>query len=117
MTATRLDRDWRPNDDELAKARARRPDLDIEEAIEMFRDYWCALRDTPAAKKLDWDATFRNYIRSPISNQARPQGAAKPKATTPSPAQPAVRRSPEERASNLQRLGEMMAGMFKGAKA
>ena len=60
--ATRLPQDWQPSPDELAWARANRPELDALAEADKFRDYWTAKnRD---AAKLDWPATWRNWIRN-----------------------------------------------------
>jgi uncharacterized protein YdaU (DUF1376 family) len=47
-----------------------RPDLDPEGAFATFRDYWVA---QPGAKgcKLDWDATWRNWVRNSRTLQTR----------------------------------------------
>ncbi|WP_424807696.1 hypothetical protein [Rhodococcus sp. 27YEA15] len=39
-----------------------RPDIDLAAELRIFRDYWIA---QPGAKgvKLDWDATWRNWVR------------------------------------------------------
>jgi hypothetical protein len=39
-----------------------RPDLNLQNTFEQFKDYWCAL---PAGKgtKADWTATWRNWVR------------------------------------------------------
>lgn len=60
--ATRLPQDWQPSPDDLAWARANRPELDALAEADKFRDYWTAKnRD---AAKLDWPATWRNWIRN-----------------------------------------------------
>lgn len=60
---SRLPSDWEPSEILKAWACKERPDLDIEVVIPKFRDYWCAV---PGSKgvKLDWEATFRNFIRT-----------------------------------------------------
>jgi hypothetical protein len=42
---------------------AERPDLNPKRLADGFRDYWIA---QPGAKgvKLDWDATWRNWVRN-----------------------------------------------------
>ena len=60
--ATRLPQDWQPSPDDLAWARANRPEIDALAEVDKFRDYWTAKsRD---AAKLDWSATWRNWIRN-----------------------------------------------------
>jgi uncharacterized protein YdaU (DUF1376 family) len=60
---SRLPSDWQPSEILKAWACKERPDLDLAVVIPKFRDYWSAV---PGSKgvKLDWEATFRNFIRS-----------------------------------------------------
>jgi hypothetical protein len=60
---SRLSKDWKPNKKLLAWATAKRPDLNIVDTIESFTDYWIS-KTGASATKLDWDATFRNWIRN-----------------------------------------------------
>lgn len=71
----RLPDDWRPPDDAIAWARQNHPTTDLKSETEKFRDYW---RAQPGAKgrKLDWPATWRNWIRS--AAERRPQPRASP---------------------------------------
>jgi uncharacterized protein YdaU (DUF1376 family) len=61
---TRLSRDWTPSDELLLWCAETRPELvDATDAIvDAFKDYWCALSGAKA-RKLDWNATFRNRWR------------------------------------------------------
>ena len=59
----RLNTDWKPNESLLAWARDKRPDLAIHDTIESFVDYWTA-KAGASATKLDWDATFRNWVKN-----------------------------------------------------
>lgn len=63
---TRLPDDWKPDEDLIAWVFDKRKDLDINQInneIEKFRDYWIA---QPGQKgvKLNWSATWRNWIRN-----------------------------------------------------
>jgi hypothetical protein len=60
---SRLKKKWRPGKRLLAWAIEKRPDLEIEDTIESFVDYWTS-KAGAAATKLDWDATFRNWVRN-----------------------------------------------------
>jgi uncharacterized protein YdaU (DUF1376 family) len=60
---TRLSSDWAPDSDLTNWARAERPDLQITAEIAKFRDYWAA-KAGAGGVKLDWSATFRNWIRN-----------------------------------------------------
>lgn len=50
----------------------KRPDLVPREVFESFRDYWIA-KAGQAGVKLDWDATWRNWVRSQKSTSFKPQ--------------------------------------------
>lgn len=60
---TRLPADWKPSSELIAAARAERPDIDLRVETAKFRDHWHAKAGRDAAK-LDWDATYRNWIRN-----------------------------------------------------
>jgi hypothetical protein len=60
---TRLPADWKPTPELIAAARAERPDIDLRVETAKFRDHWHAKAGRDAAK-LDWDATYRNWIRN-----------------------------------------------------
>jgi len=62
---SRLPADF-PTDAEITFCRQERPDLDAGLLAAKFRDYWCGV---PGAKgrKLDWPATWRNFVRSEFS--------------------------------------------------
>jgi hypothetical protein len=68
---TRLPDDWRPSQDLVAAVREERPDVDLRTETAKFRDHWHAKAGKDATK-LDWDATYRNWIR----NARRPNGFA-----------------------------------------
>ena len=59
---TRLPPAWKASPELQAWARAGRPWLDLAIVTASFIDHWTAL---PGARgvKLDWDATFRNWVR------------------------------------------------------
>lgn len=58
---SRLPSDWKPSEILKAWALKARPDLDLETVAERFRNYWVAKAGKDATK-LDWDATFRNWV-------------------------------------------------------
>lgn len=72
-TATRLPADWMPNDGDVDFCHAERPDLKVDVTAARFRDYWIA-QPGAKGKKLDWPATWRNWVR----NERRVQQAAAP---------------------------------------
>jgi uncharacterized protein YdaU (DUF1376 family) len=71
--ATRLPENWQPNDDMMQFCKTERPELQMKDVADSFRDYWIAV---PGAKgrKADWNATWRNWVR----NQRAQPGAFKP---------------------------------------
>lgn len=60
---SRLLPDWRPSEILEAWAVKERPDLEMPAVVAKFGDYW---RGVPGSRgmKLDWEATFRNFIRT-----------------------------------------------------
>lgn len=70
-TASRLPADWVPTGADQDFCAATRPDLDCKAVADNFRDYWAAV---PGAKgrKLDWSATWRNWVRNESRARAGP---------------------------------------------
>jgi hypothetical protein len=64
---SRLPHGWTPDDSLFAWAANLRRDLSIENSVDSFRDYWTA-QPGQRGVKLDWNATFRNWIRRESSN-------------------------------------------------
>jgi len=60
---SRLSANWKPTTELKEWAVTERPDLDINSAADSFVDFWKA-KTGKDASKLDWDATFRNWVRS-----------------------------------------------------
>lgn len=71
---SRLPPDWKPSEDESGWARKERPDLDIGKQADRFRDYWIA-KTGKEATKLDWTATWRNWIRNAHAEKTNGQPA------------------------------------------
>lgn len=73
---SRLPANWKP-DAELAEwSKTERPDLDLRKVFAEFTDYW---NSVPGSKgvKLDWNATWRNWVRSQkVEKQSFAQQAA-----------------------------------------
>lgn len=74
-----LPEDWAPNDDHLALARERGVDPAAE--LANFRDH-AAANDR---RQVDWDASFRTWLRRAKPTRPRPLAAARPR-PTPRPA-------------------------------
>jgi uncharacterized protein YdaU (DUF1376 family) len=60
---SRLAQDWVLTKSLGEWAQVERPDLDVRQVAEQFKDYWIA---QPGQKgvKLDWSATWRNWVRN-----------------------------------------------------
>lgn len=59
---TRIPDGWEPDADLMAWAGEHHPEVDLSGEVLKFRDYWSAKAGRDAAK-LDWPATFRNWVR------------------------------------------------------
>jgi len=59
----RLPADWVPSEDLIAFCKTERPDLNPAAVADRFRDFWIAQPGTKGVK-LDWDATWRNWVRN-----------------------------------------------------
>lgn len=78
MKAERLSEDWLPNAEERAFAESRGI-RDVDDFVDAFRCYWCALPDGKAATKKNWGMTFRNFVRMKTDGAgSRTSGAAAP---------------------------------------
>jgi hypothetical protein len=60
---SRLAQDWFLNKSMGDWATQERPDLDVRQVAEQFKDYWAAQAGQKGVK-LDWDATWRNWVRN-----------------------------------------------------
>jgi len=69
---TRISDDFEPDQDYAVEAGLRPERVLIE--VAKFKDYW---RATPGQKgvKLDWPATWRNWVRSALDRQGGPRGS------------------------------------------
>ena len=104
MNGYRLPQNWQPTESQKVWAKGRRPELDIADQIEQFKDYWCAKAGKDATK-LDWDATWRNWIR-------RAWAPARPVTASPSfiPAGSTRRLSDDQR---KQTLGQYLPDILR----
>jgi uncharacterized protein YdaU (DUF1376 family) len=68
---SRLTQDWFLTRSMGEWALQERPDIDVRQVAEQFKDYWIA---QPGQKgvKLDWDATWRNWVRNTKALKANP---------------------------------------------
>lgn len=60
---TRLPADWQPPQDQIARIERELPQVDWRAETEKFRDYWIA-KPGQHGTKLDWPATWRNWMRN-----------------------------------------------------
>ena len=60
---SRLPQDWFLTKSMGEWASQERPDLDVRQVAEQFKDYWVAQAGQKGVK-LDWDATWRNWVRN-----------------------------------------------------
>ena len=60
---SRLPADWKPDDELVAWSKAERPDLDLRKVFAEFKDYWTSVAGSKGVK-LNWDATWRNWVRA-----------------------------------------------------
>jgi len=67
---TRIPDDWKPDEIMVSWALIENPGIDLKKTIDSFTDYWRA-KAGAAAVKLDWDATFRNWVRRQDGNTNR----------------------------------------------
>ena len=71
--ASRLPADWALPADWRDWAKRERPDLDPARVAERFRDFWVAKAGRDGSK-LDWAATWRNWVRAEAGTAGRGAG-------------------------------------------
>jgi len=75
---SRLPPDWKPTEEQVAWARKERPDIDPLKAADTFRDHWVSVAGSRGVK-LDWDATWRNWVRKELARSAAGSAGAQRK--------------------------------------
>lgn len=73
---SRLPQDWVLPEEWQAWAEKERPDLDVTLVACQFRDFWIA-KPGKDGRKLDWQATWRNWIRSQRQAPQKPADVAR----------------------------------------
>ena len=68
---SRLATNWVLPDEWEYWANKERPDLNARQVAEQFRDFWCA-KPGKDGVKLDWQATWRNWVRNQKAPKANP---------------------------------------------
>lgn len=81
-TATRLPTDWIPTISDSQFCSSERPDLMMDSVASQFRDYWIA-QGGAKGRKLDWSATWRNWVRNQRTPIKPSQFSAKPEKFDP----------------------------------
>jgi len=59
----KLPEDWTPSSEDWQVMEEHFPEVDLKLETHSFRDYWNSVAESKA-KKVDWDATWRNWIRN-----------------------------------------------------
>lgn len=65
--ASQLPDDFKPSEANVEWAKSARPDVDLQDATDQFKDYWLG----NGKPKLDWQATWRNWIRRTDPSRSR----------------------------------------------
>lgn len=67
---TRLPDDWQPSESLWAWGKEKLPEADLRFETAAFKDYWAA---QPGSRgiKLDWDKTWKNWIREAVRRRVR----------------------------------------------
>lgn len=73
---SRLPAAWTPSELLVAWARKERADLDLATVVARFRDHWASVPGQRGCK-LDWEATFRNWVRNERAGALPMQGSPK----------------------------------------
>ena len=105
---SRLPQDWFLTKAMGDWATEERPDLDVRQVAEQFKDYWVAQAGQKGVK-LDWDATWRNWVRNTKAVKPNPYDVVRltvPSKNEPDPALEKIKAdekttrppTPEERA-------------------
>lgn len=79
-----LPSEWTPTPELLAWAQSNRPDLALEQVVQIFRNHYLAAGDA----KADWDACFRTWIlrERPQGTSSTPKPTSNPEASGRDPA-------------------------------
>ena len=72
-SASRLPAEWSPTDADIAYCKTERPDINVARTVDSFRDYWHA-KAGAGARKVDWAATWRSWVRNEKSRTQQVNG-------------------------------------------
>ena len=110
---SRLSPDWVLTKSLGEWAQAERPDLNIRQTAEQFKDYWVA---QPGQKgvKLDWSATWRNWVRNSKATKPNPADITRvtvPPSNIPDPALAKIKADEKTTRPPTQAEREMLASL------
>ena len=77
---SRLPDGWRPSPEVVAQMRSAHPNVDLQAEHAKFTDYWRS-KAGKDARKADWDATWRNWIRRAAESTKTHPSASRPAAS------------------------------------
>jgi uncharacterized protein YdaU (DUF1376 family) len=105
---TRLPKDWICENSWAEWARAERPDLNITKVAESFYDYWIS-KPGAGGVKLNWEATWRNWVRSQKQGFVKPQDVIHQTTPTPANHDAALRKIEEDAKKAVKPNSEVQA--------
>ncbi len=114
---SRLPTDWTLPDDWADWAEKERPDLLVYKIAESFKDFWIS-KPGSGGVKLDWQATWRNWVRSQKQSFVKAQDLIYQTTPTPPNQDAALRKIEEDRKKavppsleTLAKLAELRRGV------
>jgi uncharacterized protein YdaU (DUF1376 family) len=105
---SRLSADWVLPKEWEDWAKQERPDLNLRSVGEQFRDYWSAKAGS-GATKLDWQATWRNWVRNQRQERFNPADIAKVTVPSRMERDPALVKLDEDRKNTAPPNPEILA--------
>lgn len=110
---SRLAQDWVLTKSLGEWAQKERPDLDVRQVAEQFKDYWIAQAGQKGVK-LDWAATWRNWVRNTKTSKPNVVDIARvtvPMSNTPDPALEKIKADAKTTRPPTQAEREMLASL------
>lgn len=110
---SRLPHDWVLTKSLGEWAQNERPDLNIRQVAEQFKDYWIAQAGQKGVK-LDWSATWRNWVRNSKATKANPADIIRltvPASNEPDPALAKIKADEKTTRPPTQAEREMLASL------
>ena len=92
---SRLSSDFVLSEDWVEFCQTERPDLNPQKVFDGFKDYWIA-KAGAAGVKLDWTATWRNWVRNQRQERLNPADIAKVTVPSSSSRDPALQKLDED---------------------